>query len=134
MAKSIKKIFAKIHETDTLAEEITKKWLEKKRFKIEDWHKNKRSNKPYDILAVKNGKRWAIEVKTGSAPQVKVKNFKQMINRKNIDMFGLVLVIDKCPYLLSYNKRAHSGETAWTNKRKIDKWWSKEYNIHSKKE
>ena len=34
MAKSIKKIFAKIHETDTLAEEITKKWLEKRDLKL----------------------------------------------------------------------------------------------------
>ena len=38
----------------------------KKRFKIEDWHKNKRSNKPYDILAVKNGKE-GNRSKTGSA-------------------------------------------------------------------
>lgn len=109
-------------------------YLKKKRFKIEHpKNKVKPSNKPYDILAKKNKKKWAIEVKGGGNPPIKLENFKKMLNINKIDIIGLALVIDKHPFLLSFNKRTHSGEIAWIRKRKKGEEWSPKYHIRIKK-
>jgi hypothetical protein len=110
------------------------RYLRKKRFKIEHPKDQvKPSNKPYDILAKKNKTRWAIEVKGGGSPPIKLENFKKMLSIKNIDMIGLALVIDEHPFLLSFNKRTHSGEIAWMRKRKKGEEWSSKYHIKIKK-
>lgn len=134
MAKSIKERWADIHKKDMEAEELAKEWLEKiKKFKIEYWHEKKRSNKPYDIIAEKDGKKWAIEVKSGISPPIKLKNFKHLLNKKNIDMIGLILIIEGYPHLLHYNKHTYFGEIAWMNKRKHSEWWSEKHKIRSKR-
>jgi hypothetical protein len=111
--KEIRERFTKIHDQDIKDEERVKIWLEKKGFKIEDWHNLKRSNKPYDIIAQKGNKRWVIEVKGGKTPPIKLANFKKMLTMKNINMVGLALVIERHPYLLSFNRRTYSSENAW---------------------
>ena len=134
MGRSIKAIFADIHAKDTKAEGLVKRWLEqKKAFKVLYWHQGKRSNKPYDMLALKNKRRWAIEVKTGAAPPIKLGNFQKLLEMRKIDMIGLVLVVNDYPYLLSYNKRTWRGEKAWSRKRKNQEWWSREHGIRARK-
>lgn len=89
VTKSI--IWNEIRKKYPKAEQQAKEYLEKiKRFKIEDWHKGKPPNKPYDILASKKGKRWAIEVKSGSNPSINLKNFQKLLKMKNIDMIGVI--------------------------------------------
>ena len=118
---TINEIWAKIREKYPKAEQRAKEWLEKiKGFKIEDWHKGKPSNKPYDILASKRGKLWAIEVKSGKKPTIKLSNFQKLLEMKNVDMIGLILVINNYPHLLLYNKHTYFADKAWItiNKKK----------------
>ena len=120
MGKSKRDIWKDIHKKDMKDEERVKIWLEKKGFEVKDWHRLKRSNKPYDIKAVKNNKRWIIEVKGGERPPIRLKNFKKMLTERNVDMVGLALVIERHPYLLSFNKHVYSAEIASiTRKRKV---------------
>ncbi|MEM0358299.1 MAG: hypothetical protein QXL77_08035 [Candidatus Bathyarchaeia archaeon] len=105
------------------AERIAKGWLEKRGFRIEYWHEGKASKKPYDILAVKKqrGKleSWAIDVKTGKKPQINIKNFRDLIDMKEIEykdretneirkfkhnIIGYALVIGKDVFLFGYEK------------------------------
>ena len=93
-------------------ENKVKVWLEKRGFKIEDSHEDKPSNKPYDIIATKNGKKWIIEVKGGKKPSVRLENIITMLNEKKVDMVGLALVIDGHPYLFSYRRYTFLAEKA----------------------
>lgn len=118
MKRSIRKTWEEIHRNDMKDEERVVKYLQKKGFKVPDWHHKKPSNKPYDILATKNKQRWVVEVKGGKNPPVKLENFMKMLNKKNIDMVGLALVIDRHPFLLSYKRYTYLAEKAWIKIRK----------------
>jgi hypothetical protein len=56
----------------------------------------------------------SIAEKGGKNPSVKLNNFIKMLNKKNIDMVGLALVVKGYPYpfLLSYRRFTHLGEKA----------------------
>ena len=116
---TINKVWAEIRKKYPKAEQQAKEWLEKiKKFKIEDWHKGKPSNKPYDILASKSRKQWAIEVKSGSNPSINLKSFQKLLEMKNIDMIGFIFVVNRYPHLLTYNKHKYFAEKAWVTRRK----------------
>jgi hypothetical protein len=116
--KTIKEIFDDIHRTDMKNEERATLWLKKKGFKIRNPRNGKRSSLPFDILATKGRKNWVIEVKGGARPPIKLSNFRKMLTMPKIHMVGVILVISRHPYLLSFNKRTYSAELAWLTRRR----------------
>ena len=99
------------------AEKLAVKWLRKKGFRIDYSHKGKSSNEPYDIIARKrvNGinRIWAIDVKSGKNPSVKLKNFKKLLEDRRFNMIGYVFIIRGKPFLLEYSKWSHFGDKAY---------------------
>ena len=131
MGNSKEDVWREIHKKDMKDEERVKKWLEKEGYKVTYWAERKRSNKPYDIKATKDSKKWIVEVKGGSRPPIRLSNFRKMLTEKNVDMVGLALVIDRHPYLLSFNKHVHSADLAWitrTRRKAANRAWKTRRN------
>ena len=112
----MKKLTAKQKEAlgnkGSKAEELVKMWLEKKGYKIDYWHQNRKSNKPYDIKASKGKERWVIDVKTGSKPSVNISNIEKNMREKGYNKIGLALVRDKVVYLFEFRKMSEAGRKA----------------------
>ena len=123
---NIGKIFKQNKAKGISAELQVAKWLkEDKHFRIVDSHKGKPSPKYYDIDAKKKNKRWAIEVKTGDKGLcINPKSFLKVINNKKFQMYGLILVLNGVPYMLTLNKRSITSEKIWRSVRKKRKHWS----------
>jgi HJR/Mrr/RecB family endonuclease len=109
-------LLAEIRKKGKRAEKIAVEYLVHKGFTLEDWHRGKPSNKPYDILMWEKGRRWAFEVKGGERPAIRLANIRTLLDDKGIEMIGIVLVVRKEPYLFSYNKHSLYGERAWGRK------------------
>ena len=98
------------------AESLVKKWLKNRGYHIAYSHEGKPSNKPYDIIAknrIKGINRiWAIDVKSGKNPSVKLESFKKLLEDKRFNMIGYAFVIKGKPYLLQYSKWSHFADKA----------------------
>ena len=97
----------------TIAEMKVEKWLEKKGYTIDDSHKGKKSNLPYDILATKGKARWVIDVKSGEKPLVKIQNIRKMIDETpGYNKIGLAFVGEDYIYLFEFRKWSKYGDDA----------------------
>ena len=115
------------------AELIAEEWLKRRRFCILYSPKGKPSNKPYDIIAERGSEKWVIDVKTGQNPSISLRNFKRLLEIKDIKIpgrnetitpnrVGYIFVVDDEPFLLEYNKRKYyAREAVKTRKRKHQK-------------
>ena len=110
-------------EKGTEAEKKVVQWLRKRGYDIRYWHDGKKSNLPYDILAIKGNERWVIDVKTGNKPSVNISNIEKNLNDvklKRYNKIGLALVSDKYPwpYLFEYKKMSQAGYLASRTKKR----------------
>jgi Holliday junction resolvase len=77
------------------------KFLKEKGFKIIYLHKGKKSTKPYDVIAEKDGKTYFLDVKASSQVKNLLKNFKN----PRADVVGFVTVVETGEvYLATYEK------------------------------
>jgi Holliday junction resolvase len=94
------------------------KWLRKKGYTIDDSHKGKKSNLPYDILATKGKARWVIDVKSGEKPLVKIENIRRMIYETHgYNKIGLAFVGEDYIYLFEFRKWSKYGHDAAETKK-----------------
>ncbi len=110
-------------EKGTEAEMKVTQWLRKRGYHIRYWHEGKKSNLPYDILAIKGNERWIIDVKTGNKPSVNISNIEKILNDRKLKRYnkiGLALVSDKYPwpYLFEYKKMSQDGFKASLTKKR----------------
>jgi len=110
-------------EKGTEAEKKVVQWLRKRGYDIRYCHERKKSNLPYDILAIKGNERWVIDVKTGNKPSVNISNIEKILNDaklKRYNKIGLALVSDKYPwpYLFEYKKMSQAGYKASLTKKR----------------
>jgi len=117
----------------TKAEELVKNWLEKRNYRIDYWHKNKKSNKPYDIKASKGKEHWVIDVKTGLKPSVNISNIEKNLGEIGYNKIGLALVRKNIVYLFEFKKMSDAGrKAALTKKYKNagkESWETRRQNI-----
>lgn len=97
--------------------------LEKMGFTITASHTGRLSFEPYDILARKEGLRYAIDVKAPLSDsyhrsvRINAHAFEELAENPNIDVIGYLLILGEKAYLLSCKKESPSTcsiETAWT--------------------
>jgi Holliday junction resolvase-like predicted endonuclease len=87
-------------------------WLREHDFHITESHAGKAHAGHYDIKAKKGKDKWIIEVKTGESPQIRVANFRKMLQEKGFNKIGLALVTEGEVHLLEYKKMRLAGYKA----------------------